>query len=280
MERYLANIVDKIAVANFRNANGSHWNEIMQYLEQEIRGIGHVLKIQSWQNPEGRIFKNLIVQIQGQSDETYILGAHYDSFEDTPGADDNASAVAVLLGVLKSLPPEIKPQYTWEFVFYACEEPPYFGTPDMGSYIHASSVNANQIKCMICLEMVGFYSDEPTSQEYPFSLLKWIYGDRGNFLLGVSNYQSRKEARKIMNALQGLDNSFYRKLFLPIPISGLDWSDHRSYWQKNMPALMLTDTAMFRNKNYHTPTDLPLTLNYNKMSKLTSNLVQLIQMVI
>lgn len=278
MERYLANIVDNIAVANFRYANGSHWNEIMQYLEQEIRGLGHELIIQRWQNPEGRIFKNLIVQIQGQVDETYILGAHYDSFEDTPGADDNASAVAVLLGVLKSLPPEIKPHYTWEFVFYACEEPPYFGTQDMGSYIHASSVNANQIKCMICLEMVGFYSDEPKSQEYPFSLLKWIYGDRGNFLLGVSNYQSRKEARKIMNVLQGLDNSFYRKLLLPIPISGLDWSDHRSYWQKNMPALMLTDTAMFRNKNYHTPTDLPSTLNYKKMSKLTLDLVQLIQM--
>jgi Zn-dependent M28 family amino/carboxypeptidase len=278
MQDYLSRIVHEIAVSNYRNANGERWYEFMEYLSAEIETLGYSVEVQSWSNESGRIFKNFIVRLIGKSEDTYVLGAHYDSFEDTPGADDNASAVAVLLGVLKSLKPSFVPKCTWEFVFYACEEPPFFGTENMGSYYHASHLNPERIKCMICLEMVGYFSEAKNSQEYPFWALKWWFGNRGNFLLGVSNSASRKEARKVLKALRTCHPSFYKNLLLPFPISGLDWSDHRNYWKFGIPALMLTDTAMFRNKNYHTLGDLPETLNYGKMALLTSDLVAFIKM--
>ncbi|NBO59799.1 MAG: M28 family peptidase [Flavobacteriia bacterium] len=278
MQDYLSRIVHEIAVSNYRNANGERWYEFMEYLSAEIETLGYSVDVQSWRDESGRMFKNFIVRLTGKTEDTYVIGAHYDSFEETPGADDNASAVAVLLGILKSLDPNLVPNYTWEFVFYACEEPPFFGSENMGSYHHARHLNPERIKCMICLEMVGYFSEDKNSQEYPFWALKWWFGNRGNFLLGVSNPASRKEARNVLKALHKGRPSFYKNLMLPFPISGLDWSDHRNYWKFGIPALMLTDTAMYRNKNYHTLDDLPETLNYEKMALLTSDLVAFIKM--
>ena len=277
MRTYLSDIVHRIALPSFRNANGDTWHEIMGIIEEYLINLRHTVHIQEWKDEFGRTFKNFIVRIEGKSKETFILGAHYDTFEDTPGADDNASAVAVLLGVLKNISPSEPLAYSWEFVLYACEEPPFFGTKNMGSYQHAARLNPADIKCMICLEMVGYFSNEPNSQHYPFSPLKWIYGNKGNFLLGVSNRNSRKIAREIMKHLQGCNPSFYRKLILPFQLSGLDWSDHKNYWSHNIPALMITDTAMFRNSNYHASKDLPFTLNYQLMERLALDLVSLIK---
>jgi hypothetical protein len=142
----------------------------------------------------------------------------------------------------------------------------------MGSFIHASNCEVNEVECMICLEMVGYYSNEKNTQDYPFSFLKWFFGSRGNFLIGVSNFSSAKKSTKIMNKLKKIRPNFYKKLILPFFFSGMDWSDHRSYWNKKIPAIMLTDTAMFRNSNYHTDKDVYTTLNYEFMENLVADL--------
>lgn len=277
MQAYLKHIVQTISVPGFRNVQGSTWPLMMDYLENEIRGLGHSVDVQSWHDNTGILCKNFIVRLEGKRKETFILGGHYDSFDDTPGADDNASAVAVILGVLRELNPRETLEYSWEFIFYACEEPPYFGTKSMGSYVHASQVDSRQIKCMICLEMVGMFINASGSQSYPFSPLRWIYGDKGNFLLGVSLWKSGRIPREIMRKLRHRNPRFYRKLFLPFSISGLDWSDHRNYWLHNIPALMLTDTAMFRNTHYHTLGDVPESLNYEAMETIVGDLISIIK---
>jgi Zn-dependent M28 family amino/carboxypeptidase len=271
MEKYLKEIVTKLSVPGLRNATGENWPQAMKIIYEEILKIGYEPIIQEWHDEKGT-YRNFIVRIKGQKKEKFILGAHYDTHEDTPGADDNASAVAVMFGILKNI--KRTPFFSWELVFYACEEPPFFGTNQMGSHVHASEIHKDSIKCMICLEMVGFYSNEQDSQNYPFKWMKWIYGNKGNFLLGVS--KGGVEARRIMQKLKSKSPGFYKKLFIPFGLSGLDWSDHRNYWKYKIPAIMLTDTAMFRNDNYHKKTDLPDTLDYNKMNLLANNLTSLI----
>lgn len=274
MEKYLKEIVTKLSVPGLRNATGENWPQAMKIIYEEILKIGYEPIIQEWHDEKGT-YRNFIVRIKGQKKEKFILGAHYDTHEDTPGADDNASAVAVMFGILKNI--KRTPFFSWELVFYACEEPPFFGTNQMGSHVHASEIHKDSIKCMICLEMVGFYSNEQDSQNYPFKWMKWIYGNKGNFLLGVS--KGGVEARRIMKKLKSKSPGFYKKLFIPFGLSGLDWSDHRNYWKYKIPAIMLTDTAMFRNDNYHKKTDLPDTLDYNKMHSLVCDLLFLIKIL-
>ncbi|MCE2711302.1 MAG: M28 family peptidase [Cryomorphaceae bacterium] len=277
MIAFLQEIVHELSVPGFRNAQGEHWPATMAYIEKKILETGHTPEVQEWKGENSIIYRNYIVRIEGRQPKKYILGAHYDTFEDTPGADDNASSVAVLMGVLNVLSNKEPLEYTWEFVFFACEEPPFFGTKAMGSWQHSSSLEPTSVACMICLEMVGYYSDEPGSQDYPFAPMKWFFGNKGNFIMAVSNAKSRIPAKVIIKKLLNQRPSFYKKLILPFELSGLDWSDHRSYWQRNIPALMLTDTAMFRNKNYHTKDDLPETLNYERMSDLTKDLAHLVK---
>lgn len=275
MENYLREVVEKLAKPGFREAKGPSWPLAMAQMNTSILELGYTPTVKTWMDHEFRVFKNFMVSITGKNPKKIILGAHYDTFDQTPGADDNASAVAVALGVLKTLSNGQVPQYNLEVVFYACEEPPFFGTDAMGSHVHASNQVKDDIACMICLEMVGYFSDEKNSQDFPFFLMKWLYGSTGNFILGVSNHNSRKPAKKIIRFLQNMRPLFYKKLIPPIAINGLDWSDHKNYWSRNIPAIMLTDTAMFRNKNYHTAQDTPQTLDYRKMRELVEDLTQL-----
>ncbi len=277
MEDYLKNTVEKLAVPSLRNASGEQWNQAMELMETLIREAGYSPATTSWEDEENRFYKNFSVTFTGKVKEKLIFGAHYDTFETTPGADDNGSAVAVLLGILKELPKDYSTYFTIEIIFFSCEEPPFYGTDQMGSAKAAALTHKNEVELMICLEMVGYFSDEEKSQEYPFWPFKWLYGTKGNFLLGVGNKASKRQAKKYLNRLQLNRPNFYRKLILPFTIEGigLDWSDHRNYWEKEIPAIMLTDTAVFRNKNYHTETDTPSTLDYRRMAYLVEDLRKL-----
>ncbi len=277
MKSYLQIQVEKLAVSGLRNAAGARWEEAMLLMQEMIESTGHTPDVFSWKDLNEKSYKNFSVVFPGQSPKKIILGAHYDTYENTPGADDNASAVAVLLGILKNFTPNYSGSYTIEIVFYACEEPPFFGGAGMGSNMHAGLQKRDQIEIMICLEMVGFYSKNPHTQDYPFGFFRWIYGDKGDFIMGVSNGRSAIKAYKYLQKLQGKRAGFYRKLIFPFTIGGIDWSDHRNYWSRKIPAIMLTDTAMFRNKNYHTEKDVSDTLNYEEMEKLVFDLTDLIQ---
>jgi len=239
-----------------------------KYIEKQFKKAGYAVNVQNY-TARGRIFKNLEVEKKG-NDEIIIIGAHYDTNKGTPGADDNGSGIAVLLELAK-LVKNATFTKTVRFVAFSTEEVPSFKTSTMGSYIYAKQAKEENIVAMISLEMLGYYSDEKGSQHYPL----W-YGigrsKKGNFIGVVSNFRSRHLKDQVANAL---------KPHLPVEsawgfgfIPGFDWSDHWSFWQFNYPAIMITDTALYRNPHYHGSTDTPETLDYEKMTDLTKGLAE------
>ncbi len=202
-----------------------------------------------------------------------IIGAHHDTVPETPGADDNASAVAVLIESAKLTFAQPTAR-TIRFVAFANEEPPHFMTDTMGSDVHARGCHARgeKVAGMLCLEMVGYYSDEPGSQRLPSQLPGWtrrVFPRRGNFLVAVGNRKSIALGWRFRRGFKKLTRFPLWSISLPETIVDIRLSDHSSFWDFGYPALMLTDTSYFRNPNYHRATDLPETLDYDRMVQVT-----------
>jgi Zn-dependent M28 family amino/carboxypeptidase len=272
MKEKLRHIVQQLALKGFRRAGGPEWGSAMALMENLIREHYPTPKIQSWKDEKGIEYRNYSMLFKGESSKKIIIAAHYDSFEETPGADDNASAIAVLLCLSELLCAETQLPCDIELVCYACEEPPFFGTEEMGSFHHARHCTEDNTAFMICLEMVGYFSEQPDSQEYPLSFLKYLYGRRGNYLMLVSNYSSQKALKQIWKSVKNNPALNYKRFISPFNSFGMDWSDHRNYWAKGIPAVMITDTSLFRNKNYHQLTDTANTLDYGRMALLVQDL--------
>jgi Zn-dependent M28 family amino/carboxypeptidase len=223
----------------------------------------------------GLTAKNLIVERQGSSkaSEIILLGAHYDTVPSTPGADDNASAVAVLLEVSRLLKDHTGKR-TARYVAFACEEPPYFNLDSMGSQHHARQARkrGENIIGMLCLEMVGYFSDEPGSQQIPRTIpkaVRWLFPKRGNFLAAVGNLASWKLAYRFRFGFKRGTRLRLFSICLPEKVGEIRLSDNSSFWDQGYPALMLTDTSFLRNPHYHQPTDTPDTLDYARMTEVT-----------
>ncbi len=221
--------------------------------------------------------RNVIAQREGteQPDRVIVIGAHYDSVAGSPGADDNASGVAVLLELAR-LHAETPFRKTVRFVAFTLEEPPFFRSRRMGSRVYVRSLKerGEQIEAMLCLESVGYFSREPWSQSFPWLVfwLRWRYPTTGNFITIVSNADSQPLQTEVRDALKARMDLPVETYTGPWWIPGVDWSDHGSFWNKGYPAVMLTDTALFRNPHYHRPTDLPDTLDYRAMTELVRGL--------
>ena len=219
---------------------------------------------------------NIVVEQPGskRSGEIILLGAHYDTVYSTPGADDNASAIAVLLEVGRLLR-EHQSNRTIRYVAFACEEPPYFNLDTMGSQHHArrSRLRGDKIRGMLCLEMVGYYSDVANSQKVPPLIPMWLrrfFPHRGNFLAAVGNMPSWKLCWRFRRGFKrGARSMPLFSICLPEKINEIRLSDNSSFWDQGYPALMLTDTSFLRNPNYHRATDTPDTLDYQRMTKVT-----------
>lgn len=219
---------------------------------------------------------NLIVHQPGRdsADEIVVLGAHYDTVMTTPGADDNASAVAVLIEVSRLLQAVIGKRIA-RYVAFACEEPPYFNFDSMGSQHHArqSRVRGDQLIGMLCLEMVGYFSLAKNSQKVPPGIpkfLHWFLPRRGNFLAAVGNMPSWKLCWRFRRGFkQGTRKLPLFSICLPEKIGEIRLSDNSSFWDQGYPALMLTDTSFLRNPHYHQPSDTPETLDYPRMTEVT-----------
>jgi hypothetical protein len=212
-------------------------------------------------------YKNVIASFGPENAERIIVGAHYDVCGEQDGADDNASGVAGILELARLL--ENEPlNYRIDIVAYSTEEPPYFGTNNMGSYIHAKSLHDEKVPVlgMISLEMIGYYSDEENSQRFPVGILKWFYGNKANFITIVQKSFSGKFARQYKRlALE--NNSLSTKSFrAPSFFGGIDLSDHRNYWKFGYSAIMITNTSFYRNHNYHRTSDTIETLDINRMA--------------
>ncbi len=223
---------------------------------------------------------NIVAAIPGRDrgGGVLVIGAHYDSFTGTPGADDNASGVACLMELAsrfraRSETDPAFPVRTIRFVCFANEEPPHFMTGDMGSHRHAAAARdgGEDIHLMVSLEMLGYYDDAPASQAYPFPLSAF-YPDTGNFVAVVGNVGSVRAVRRLVGRWRGGSPFPCEGAALPAGIPGVGYSDHWSFWEAGYPAVMVTDTSFFRNPHYHTMGDRPETLDYERMARVVDAL--------
>ncbi|HVO66729.1 MAG TPA: M28 family peptidase [Syntrophales bacterium] len=228
----------------------------------------------------GREYSNIIVSMTGSKSpaETVIIGAHYDTVYGTPGADDNASAVAVLLEICR-ISKNFSPARTLKLIFFVIEEPPVFRSKYMGSYVYAAEAKARNenIKSMICLEMLGYYADKKGGQSFPLPLMNMVYPSTPNFIAIVGNMSSRDLVEKVKKSLRESSSIHIETLSTVSFIPGVDFSDHRSFWKMGYPAVMITDTAFYRNPNYHAQTDSIDTLNFDKMNDLLNGLLNVVR---
>jgi Zn-dependent M28 family amino/carboxypeptidase len=190
--------------------------------------------------------RNIIGEIAGANDQVVIVGAHYDSVQGTPGANDNASGIAALLALARHFARR-HPQRILRFVAFANEEPPFFPTEQMGSLVYARRCAARNehVVAMLSLETMGYYSDAPASQHYPFPF-SLLYPSTGNFLAFVGNLSSQALTREAVRTFRREGKLPAEGAALPDVVPGAGWSDHWSFWRTGVPAVMVTDTAPFR----------------------------------
>ncbi len=263
------------------------------YIHREFAATGAAVTDQIMTVDEGKT-RNIIARFGPLEGALLVVGAHYDSFGDssdganypegfslkthTPGADDNASGVAGLLELARLLA-ENPPKRPVELVAYSYEEPPYFRTENMGSAWHARSLRseAQPVQLMISLEMIGFFSEKPMSQNYPVPGMSILYPDKGNYITVVGRIQDSSESRRVKALMAGATNLPVRSMNGLAMIPGVDFSDHLNYWEEGINALMITDTAFYRNDNYHQGGDTWDTLDYTRMAKVVQGVYAVIQ---
>ena len=253
--------------------NIENLNKVADYITNEFTAYGYTPAIQLFtvNNIE---YKNVIVNLG--VDNTHpkiIIGAHYDAAGPFPGADDNASGVAGLLELARILKGRIVHRPI-TLVAYSLEEPPFFGTESMGSFIHARAEKEQgaDIELMISLEMLGYYSDEENSQNYPLDVLRFLYPQKANFIAIVDQLFSNSgyKVKKAISKNMSLD---VYSINAPSLVPGIDFSDHRNYWLHGFNAVMVTDTAFLRYPYYHTAEDTIDKLNFDKMAEVVNGLI-------
>ena len=243
-------------------------NLIGDYLQSQFKASGGRVSEQAYK-VDGVIFKNIIAKFGLENGPRIIVGAHYDAFGDFPGADDNASGIAGLIELSKLLgqSPLNAPV---ELVAYTLEEPPFFRTENMGSARHARDLKTLGIpvKAMICLEMIGYFSDERNSQYFPVPEMSSIYPTIGNFITVVGDLESKRLLHQIQSSMEAATSLPVESICAPRSIPGIDFSDHHPYWDAGFPAIMITDTANYRNLAYHSQEDTADRLDYFRMAQV------------
>jgi hypothetical protein len=246
---------------------------VTDFLKGEFSKMGVKTESQVW-TAEGSEYENVIATYNPSKTRRLIVGAHYDVCGDQPGADDNASAMAGLLEIARMIfeqQPEL--DYRIDFVAYCLEEPPFFGTELMGSYVHAKSLYKNNVEVigMICLEMIGYFSDEPDSQPFPSPELAALYPSVANFIIvvGIEEHGAfNNKVHQLMSTDSGID---VQVINFPTPDGLASLSDHSNYWKFGYSALMINDTSFIRNPNYHEKSDTIDTLDFEKMTEVINS---------
>lgn len=273
---YLRLVVTKlsreIGVRTYQDKN--RMDPAARFIEAELASFGCVVSNQVF-TYNGNVLENIIAERKGIRipEEIMIIGAHYDTVRSTPGADDNASGVAGLLATAKLLA-EKELGLTVRFVAFGFEEPPAYRTKNMGSYHYAHSLQQRRenLLGMICLEMIGFFCDREGSQHYPLPFMKLKFPKTGNFIAMVGNRASKPFTDRVAGLFRGATDLPLVTLNAPAIVVGIDFSDHWSFHKFGYPALMVTDTAFYRNPNYHASSDLPETLDYTRMAKVVEGI--------
>lgn len=240
------------------------------YIKSELESLGYRVTDHSFPS-RGSPAPNLEAILPGislRSEIVVVVGTHFDSYQGTPGADDNASGVAGVLELARFFANN-KQARTIRFVLFPNEEPPAFQQADMGSLVYAKACRTagDNIVAMLSLEMLGYYKDEPGTQKYPFPM-GLFYSTRANFIGFAGNVSNRALVKRCISVFRASAKFPSEGTALPEGIPGVGWSDHWAFWQAGYPAIMITDTAHFRNPNYHTAKDKPDTLDYERMARV------------
>ena len=263
-------------------------DQAAQYVAAQLKASGAAVSVQNVVVQE-MTYRNVIARFGPPQGPLMVIGAHYDSHGDargervtadthTPGADDNASGVAGLIELAHLLgrTPQTR---AIELVAYTTEEPPHYRSEHMGSVWHARSLAAagRDVELMLSLEMIGYFSDAPGSQHYFIPAMKHLYSDRGDFIAVVGKLGGFGATRKVKALMAGAGELPVYSINAPRALQGVDFSDHRSYWDAGMPALMITDTAFLRNPNYHRAGDTWDKLDYKRMAKVVQGVYAVTQ---
>jgi hypothetical protein len=269
---YLAN---ECRYRNYENIDAL--NKAAAYIKERFLAISPTVSEQIF-HFEKTEFKNIICSIGPANAGRIIIGAHYDVCGNQDGADDNASGVAAMLELARLLKNEPL-KYRIDFIAFTNEEPPFFKSQYMGSYIHAKSLFDQhiQVKGMICLESIGYFSNQLNSQSYPAFFLKWFYGSRGNFITVVQKFGNDAFGEFVNKTMKEEQVIPTRSFKAPAWIPGVDFSDHLNYWKFGFSAVMITNTAFYRNHNYHTPNDKAGSLNMGNIGLVCEEIFRAIK---
>lgn len=272
-ERLYQDVQALTSISPARNyANLASLNKAADYIKAEFEKLDLHVSEQRYK-ADGHEYRNIIASIGEEHAERVIVGAHYDVCGDQPGADDNASAVAGLLETARLLH-EQKPtlRHRIDFVAYSLEEPPYFASPQMGSAVHAKMMHEQKaaVKAMICYEMIGYFSDEPNSQQFPDPQLAKLYPNKGNFIVVVGKQGQEEIVARVQELMQQNATIDVQSISLPVAAGLAGLSDHRSYWTYGYQALMINDSSFLRNPHYHKKSDTIDTLDFDRMAEVVN----------
>ncbi len=272
LKAHVVKLAGEIGSRDLFPGNNAKLLASLNYISAELKSYGYKVEYQEFPSSGVKV-RNIIAVKQGLSapGEIIVVGAHYDSC-DNPGADDNASGVAGVLELARRLAGQPSAR-TIKFLAFVNEEPPFFKTKDMGSFVYASeaALRKEDIKAAIVLEMIGYYSEKPFSQRYPLPIGPF-FPNKGNYMALISNFSSRALAGSLRRSFVEASGLPLETTVLPAFVPGVDLSDHRSFWKYGYPAVMFTDTAFYRNNGYHKPIDTPDTLNYAYMAAFLDGL--------
>jgi Zn-dependent M28 family amino/carboxypeptidase len=276
LARHVATLAGDIGERSTRTYSATR--RAAAYVAAELGRLGYDVVTHEFE-AHGRTQRNLEATLPGvaHAQQIVLVGAHYDTAPDAPGADDNASGVAAVLELARLLH-DARPARTIRFVAFATEEPPSFPTADMGSRHYADMARArhDSIVAMLCVESIGYYDPEPGSQRYPFPL-NLAYPDRGDFIGFVSNLRSAALLRRAIAAFRDSTPFPTQGAAAPWWVPGVWWSDHWAFWRRGYRAIMITDTAPFRNPFYHTPEDTPDKLDLPRMTRVVDGLARVVK---
>lgn len=242
-------------------------NQIADWVHEEFEQYGLEVKEQEWKVGQQH-YRNVIGSLYPEAEKRLIVGAHYDVYANNPGADDNASGMAGLMEMARLISKkQLALDYGIDFVAYCLEEPPFFGTSDMGSYVHAKecSLQQEQIIGMVCLDMIGYFSEEPNSQQFPNEQIASLYPSTGDFILVVGCKEYEHFSTHFYEKMNQANEMKVELINFPGTDSLGGLSDHRNYWHFGMNALMINNSAFLRNPHYHEKTDTIDTLDFEKM---------------
>ena len=263
--------VSAIASAEHNTRTPARLEAAARAIESELKSLGYEVRTQVFDAGSTKV-RNLEATIPGSKSGTFVIGAHYDSAPGAPGANDNGSGTAALLELAR-LFRGWKPQHTLRLAFFVNEEPPYFKAPTMGSKVYADELvsRGERVAAMFSLETVGYYSERPGSQRYPFPL-NLFYPEQGDFLAFVANLGSRGLLHETIGAFRAAARFPSDGVAAPAFLPGIDWSDHWAFWAHGVPALMITDTALYRYPHYHLASDTPDKLDYERLARVVAGL--------